>query len=62
MVAMKREDIINSPEPETVRGLRMPRGKILFSLSASCFKKKNNRTIPAKHKTLATPVLLTTPA
>jgi len=62
MVAMKRDEIINNPEPEIVRGFKIPLGKILFSLSASFLKKNNNSTTPDTNRILEIPVVFTTPA
>ena len=40
---MKKDDIINNPEPASENGLRIPLGKILFVLKVSCLI-KNIRT------------------
>ena len=53
MVAMKNEQIINRPDPETELGFRMPLGKIRFLLSMSCLKKNKNKAKPAEHNTTA---------
>ena len=53
MVAMKNEQIINSPDPEIEQGFRMPFGKMRFLLSISCLKKNKSKTTPAEHNTNA---------
>ena len=53
MVAMKNEQIINRPDPETELGFRMPLGKMRFLLSMSCLKKNKSKATPAEHNTTA---------
>ncbi len=52
-VAMKKEQIINRPDPETELGFRMALGKMRFLLPMSCLKKYKSKATPAKHNTTA---------
>ena len=61
MVAMKKAESITKPDPEVVKGLRVPRGKIRFSLPASCLRNRMRSDTPTIHKPMARLGLFITP-